>query len=32
MKTIVIITIITVFIIMWAMCKAASDSDDGMDE
>ena len=32
MKTIAIITIITIFLIIWAMCKAASDSDDGMDE
>lgn len=27
MKTIAIITIITVFFIMWALCKAAGDSD-----
>ena len=27
MKTIAIITIITVFFIMWAMCKVAGDSD-----
>ena len=28
MKTIAIITIITVFLIMWALCKVAGDSDD----
>lgn len=27
MKTIAIITIITVFLIMWALCKVAGDSD-----
>ena len=27
MKTIVIITIIIVFLIMWALCKVAGDSD-----
>ena len=27
MKTIAIITVITVFFIMWALCKVAGDSD-----
>ena len=27
MKTISIITIITVFLIMWALCKVAGDGD-----
>ena len=32
MKIIITLTIITVFLIMWALCKVASDSDDRMDK